>query len=267
LALGGSGWLNAQHQEGKLVPRFSASEHGQLRTLYSHCRGDEDCDPPLVCLTGLLLVKPFCTASECMTDQDCREGFSCRSLAVGQRIVRLCAVDGEVDEGGPCLKIPKRPGQGCKRGLICAGDICGRPCQLEEPHGCPSGFFCGSEDAEGPVCLPTCEDRSCSEGMQCVRIGQSASVCARVHGRECQVKPCPAEQKCEVVTSATRPGHVWMTCLTPCGEQGLHCPEGSLCVGRACRRTCDAGTTNSCGPDESCQMIAPDIPGLCAFDT
>ncbi len=264
LALEGPKPLSAQNGDGKLVPRFSATEHGHLHTLYGHCRGDEDCDPPLVCLTGLLLVKPFCTASECMTSQDCREGFSCRSLAVGQRIVRLCAVDGEVDEGGPCLKIPKRPSQGCKRELICAGDICGRPCAPEEPQSCPPGFFCGSEDVEGAACLPTCEGRPCTQGEQCVRITQGASVCARVHGRECQLEPCPAEQKCEVVTSATRPGHAWMKCLPPCGEQ--QCPEGWLCVGGACRRMCETGTASTCGPEETCQMLAPGLPSLCAFD-
>jgi hypothetical protein len=263
---GASGLQPPTHFDSRLVPRFSAEEHGHLRTLFSHCSGDEDCEAPLVCLRGLLLVRPFCTASECLTDLDCKDGFSCHPLAVGERVVRLCAVNGEVEEGGSCQKIPSRPSMGCKPELICAAGLCARPCSSQPSLSCPPGFFCSSEDEEGPVCLPTCEGRACPQEQQCVHLEQGASVCARVHGTECQRTPCPAEQKCEVSAPAKRPGEVWMRCARSCANQEPLCPHGWTCVAQVCRRACEQGEPGTCGPGEACKRMEPAQPGLCAFD-
>lgn len=258
---------NATGADHRLVPRYSPEEHGHLRTLYGHCSGDEDCEAPLICLKGLLLIRPFCTASECVTDLDCSQGFSCRSLPMGQRVVRLCAVDGQVDEGGRCQRIPVRPGSGCKPGLVCAAGLCVRPCLPQALPSCPPGFFCGSEDVEGPVCLPTCEGRSCPQDQHCVRLQQGASICARVHGTECQQAPCPAPRKCEVFAPAKREGEVWMRCTSPCTQQAPPCAEGWTCVAGVCRRVCEREDAGTCGPAEMCKALEPDGPGLCAFDT
>lgn len=264
---GASEHLKAAGEEGRLVPRYSAEEHGHLRTLFSQCSGDENCEAPLVCLKGILLVRPFCTASECVTDLDCKEGSSCHSLAVGQRVVRLCAVNGEVDEEGECQKIPSRPDRGCRPGLICAAGLCAAPCQPDSPQSCPPGFFCSSEDVEGPACLPTCTGRSCPEGLQCVLLKQGASVCARVHGAECQQHPCPSAQRCEVFTPSKRKGEVWLRCSSPCETQGPPCPNGWMCVAGTCRQTCEQDKPGMCGPGETCKVLESDQPGLCAFDS
>jgi hypothetical protein len=253
-------------RDGGLVPSLSPEVRGPLPTFLRSCQGDEDCDAPLICLRGLPLVKPFCTASDCVTNVDCQEGFTCRALAVGPHVVRLCAVEGQVEEGGPCQRLPRRQSEGCKPGLVCAAGLCGRPCLPEGPRSCPQGFLCSSGDVEGPACLPTCEGHPCPEGQQCVRLRQGASVCARVHGTECQRTPCPEGLVCDVVAPPSRKGEVWMQCERPCDKQGPPCPEGRICAGERCRLVCEQGKTGTCGPDEVCVGLEPEKPGLCAFN-
>jgi hypothetical protein len=261
---GGPVFPDTRH--GKLVPLMSREEHGHLPSFLRECHGDEDCDAPLICLRGLPLVKPYCSASECTTSQDCNEGFSCRSFAIGPHEVRLCAVNGQVGEGEPCYALPKRQEVGCREGLSCVGGLCGRPCDPNAPRDCSQGFFCSAGGVEGPVCLPTCEGTTCPEGQQCIRLKQSASVCARVHGTECQRTPCPAEQVCDVITPPQHKAEVWMQCGIPCDKDGTPCPEDRLCIAGRCTRTCEDGRSDTCGPGQVCRERAPGKPGLCSFD-
>ncbi|MGZ3457034.1 MAG: hypothetical protein ACXU86_00870 [Archangium sp.] len=265
---GGLGAPRMHKTDSRLVPQLSAEERSQLLTYLRPCGEDRDCDAPLVCLRGVLMMKSVCISSQCATDLDCSRGFSCRSVPVGPHMVRLCGVQGRAREGEWCLKMPPDQEAGCAPGLVCANGQCRLPCRPEEPPGCPEGFFCGAEnDVEGPACLPTCEGRSCPEGQQCVRLDEGASICARVHGPDCQRAPCPAEQQCEVsLPPGERRGEVWTTCTRPCDERGSPCPDGFMCIARRCRQRCEPGVPGACGPEKKCTRFPEREFGLCTFD-
>jgi hypothetical protein len=262
------GRLTTSTQQGgdrHLVPRLSPEEKRQVPTFMRACRQDADCDAPLVCVKGILGRQPACAASECGVDTDCEEGFSCRALAVGHHVVRMCAADGEAKAGEKCMTVPLIRKLGCEQGLRCAGRLCGRACRPESPQSCPEGFFCGAtEEADGPACLPTCEARTCPEGQQCVQVGQGASVCARVPTMNCQREPCPAGQVCDVERSIRQRGVVWMKCAQPCERQNPSCPEGFVCAFRHCSRTCEPGVADACGPGQRCTQVEG-YPPICMF--
>ncbi|HSP77977.1 MAG TPA: hypothetical protein VLQ93_05585, partial [Myxococcaceae bacterium] len=118
----------------RLVPRLSTEAQRRLTTFLRSCRGQEDCEAPLVCLWGVARMRPYCTASECMTDVDCAGGFSCRALTVVNAVVRLCGASGRASEGARCRKLPRSQEEGCAPGLVCASGWCGRPCHPQEPR-------------------------------------------------------------------------------------------------------------------------------------
>ncbi len=250
----------------RLVPWVPLEEQRQRLTFLRPCQGDEECVAPLICLQGVPLVKPYCTASECVTDKECDAGFTCRSLEVGPHVVRLCGIEGRAKQGERCWKLSNQQESGCEPGLVCASGWCGRPCQPQEPRSCPEGFFCGTEDVEGPACLPSCEGQSCPDGQRCVRLKHGASICARVLGMDCQQEPCPEEQECSVALPAKHEREVRMRCVRPCGEQAPPCPEGFACAAERCLQRCGPGVAGTCSPEEKCVESQRHAPGICILD-
>jgi hypothetical protein len=239
--------------DAKIAPVLSPDERRRLMTYERACDGSGECEPPLGCFFNTQLLHKYCTDSRCKTDQDCQEGTVCltfRSVKGGPR-VRYCSREGLRKEGEPCIDVYDAREAGCIRELLCQSRRCGRPCRLEEPASCPEGFFC-RKGPDGPSCLPTCEGRACPDGRQCVQFEEGVSVCAEVHGRNCQRTPCPGEQKCSVRDSFEHPKEVWMTCLIPCGGGNSSCPEGFICQSQYCRKSCDPGIPEACGPHYKC---------------
>jgi hypothetical protein len=157
---------------------------------------------------------------------------------------------------------------GCIPGLVCTDRKCRRPCQPQEPRSCPDGYFCGTADVEGPTCLPSCEGRSCPEGQRCVALDHGMSVCARVHGMDCQLNPCSAEQVCDVsLSSRESQVDALMKCALTCNEQGASCPDGFSCIEGRCRQRCRSESSDSCGPLEKCVGASERYLGFCVFDT
>lgn len=245
---------------------LSPGERQGLLTYGRSCQRSGECESPLGCLFNTRFMASYCTDSRCVTDQDCAEGFACRIMPLRDGIsrVRICALVGVRKEGEPCLASSDTREDGCGPGLSCQGR-CGRPCRLEEPGTCPTGFFC-NDSLYGPSCLPTCEGRSCPEGLQCIRADKVASVCVAVHGQNCQQQSCPEGQKCLVSESPDRPGEAWMECVTFCGSGGRSCPEGLVCHQSRCRTPCDPSIPGACEPHQKCHRASDSQPWTCEPD-
>jgi hypothetical protein len=243
-------------------PLLSQSKKLKLSTFERPCRNAEDCEPPLACLDLGGPRSSLCVASECQTDLQCKEGFSCRVLATpgAGPLVRFCVPEGPHGEGHPCHEAPARKEDACQRGLICAG-WCGRSCKLDEPSICPQGFFCEG-GLNGPSCLPSCTPGDCPTGKQCVHFRGRIAACMPVRGENCQEIPCPSGQKCTFSYSPAD-DQIAMECVQPCDETHPACPQGSICFSSTCRRVCDSSKNTGCGPDEQCVFHPDDQFSLC----
>jgi hypothetical protein len=248
---------------GKSIsPLLSWSERHELLSFERPCRTSKDCDPPLGCLDIDGGGNSFCVASECLSDLQCPEGFTCRVLKSwgDGLLVRFCVPRGKVSEGTLCVEAPANNLGACRPGLICAG-WCGRPCQLDDPSSCPQGSFCANS-LNGPACLPSCTEDSCLSGQQCIRFNEAVSACATVAGENCQRTPCPKERKC---TYSYSPGHnrVQMECVSPCDEKAPSCPGGHICFWSACRRLCDRAGLAACEPGDQCVYLPVEKISMC----
>lgn len=251
-----------------IVPRLSPEQLSGLPTWRRSCSVDEDCDAALVCLRGQPMIEPACVASVCSTDMDCNEGFACRPVQVGTRVVHVCGAMGTATEGQWCLKLPRLQRSACLPGLICAANRCGRRCQVDGAQGCPLGFSCKNLDVDGGVCSPDCEKFPCSAGTQCVRLVKGHSVCARVQGRDCQNgEACTAPQVCTVSLGGARETpDARMQCLLPCEPQGPPCPQGEVCLVSRCRQRCTGSEDPSpCAPTEMCEVEPGASTGACVL--
>lgn len=265
-----TGWHRLQDKplgELEISPVLSFEERLKRVTYQRECGKQKPCEPPLGCLPYPGLFKAYCTDSECVTDAQCQDGFSCQVLRTwgdGPR-VRACVPIGIRKEGQRCTSIPADREEACGAGLICGADWCGRPCKREDPTSCSEGFFC-ADMTPGPLCLPTCEARGCPEGQHCVSFNQGASTCATVHGPNCRQSGCGAGQECVVLQREDRPGEVWMHCATPCGGEKPPCTEETVCHRSYCRRPCDPEAPGDCGPGYSCGRFEENGPWVCRFD-
>jgi hypothetical protein len=254
--------------EAKVVPMLSPGERQRLMTYERPCMGRKDCEAPLGCFFNTRSRWMYCTDSRCMTDQQCSEDMVCRTLKTvgGGPPIRHCTLVGVRKEGEPCSEMSPLREAACERGLLCQSRRCGRPCRLDEPGNCLEGFFC-REGLNGPSCLPTCEGRSCSEDQDCVRLDEGVSVCAQVHGQNCQRTPCPGQQECFVQNPFSHPREAWETCLIPCGETGTTaCPEGFVCQMSYCRKSCDPAVPDACGPHYKCYRYSEKYAWTCDPD-
>jgi len=254
--------------DAKVIPMLSPAERERLMTYERPCTGRKDCEPPLGCFFNTRSRWMYCSDSRCMTDQQCPEDMVCRTLKTqgGGPPIRHCALVGERKEGDPCVEMSSLRTAACERGLLCQHHRCGRPCRLDDSGSCPEGFLC-RDGLNGPSCLPTCESRSCPEGQQCVRLDEGVSVCAEVHGEDCQQTPCPDGQKCSVQAPFDHPREVWMTCLLRCDEKNpSSCPEGFVCEMSYCRKSCDPAVPNACGPHYKCYRYSERYAWTCDPD-
>jgi len=252
----------------EVVPMLSPAERQGLMSYERPCGGNKDCEPPLGCFFNTRSRWMYCTDSRCMMDQQCAEDMVCRAMrTVGSGpAIRQCTLVGLRKEGEQCVELPSSREHACQRDLFCQGGRCGRPCQLDEPDTCPEGFFC-RQGLNGPSCLPTCEGRACPQGHTCVRLEETLSVCAEVHGQDCQRTPCPGTQKCSVWAPLNHPREVWMTCLLHCDEKNpSSCPEGFVCEMSYCRKSCDPAIPNACGPHYKCYRYSERYAWTCDPD-
>jgi hypothetical protein len=252
------------HKGRPVSPVLAFEERLRLQSYHRECTRRTDCEPPLGCLSDTRVRRTYCADSECVTDIQCPDGFACLPLPTVDDgpLVRYCIPPGLRKEGERCLPIPREPDHGCEVGLLCGADWCGRPCRLEDPTSCPSGFFC-ADTVPGPACRPTCEGRTCPEGQRCIRDQEGASACAVVHGPDCQHIPCPEGRKCLGGFGIDHPGHVWMTCYPECGEGLPSCPESFVCDRGSCRRRCDPVEPDTCELGFQCRRRDDDQPWLC----
>lgn len=251
----------------QISPVLTYEQRSNLQTYRRECLRKEDCEPPLGCLLDTRAGWFYCTDSECATDAQCPEAFTCQPHPTRDGpLVRTCIPPGIRKQGENCISIPVGPQQACEPGLLCAEGWCGRPCQREDPESCPEGFFCG-DTTPGPACLPTCEAMPCPSGLRCVRDERvGASSCAVVHGQDCQLNPCPNGGKCMAVFGSSKAGQVWMECYPQCNKDLPPCPEGFLCEGRVCRKACDPSRPEVCEPGFKCLRRIEQQPWTCQPD-
>jgi hypothetical protein len=200
-----------------LSPMLSLEERRQLLTFERRCEKGEDCETPLGCLPLSSQGPSFCVASECETDLQCEQGMACQVLETlenGPR-VRFCVPIGKRKEGEPCLRGASIHKNACEEGLLCAG-FCGRRCEEDVPESCPGGYTC-QRGPEGFSCLPTCQNRVCSAGQECIDLSGGVSVCASVIGQNCQRQSCEAGARCSVAYPRLEQGQlrIKMECVLP----------------------------------------------------
>jgi hypothetical protein len=141
--------------------------------------------------------------------------------------------------------------------LICNAGFCGRPCSPGRSPACLEGSVCHHGNNE-PACLPSCLQSGCSSGKQCIRISGDFSICATVHGQDCDKQPCSPGEECrhEVGFQWNEEEVVDMSCARPCSEkEGRLCPEGFICFNGYCARLCNEEIPGSCGAGERCARI------------
>jgi hypothetical protein len=247
-----------------LSPVLSVEERRQLLTFERACERREDCESPLGCLRGPT-GRALCVASECQTDLQCEQGRVCRTLRTLDNgpLVRSCELAGTAREGEPCSEFATQLSSACEAGLIC-NTHCGRPCKLEDSSSCAEGFFCAEGSPEGPSCLPTCRGRACPEGQRCVAFRGGLSVCATLHGEDCEQVACPQGQECRTAYVPGQPGRVKRECVTRCDEQ-RPCPQGRVCHAGNCHTPCDVDAASPCGPDQRCVFFPVARRWFCAL--
>ena len=263
LAIGGSisiWWLRDRLSTGARAsqPPVYRSDQRALPTYKRKCLRQADCDYPLVCMPDPRVGALWkCMASECETDAHCELGFVCTPFNnPGLPTIRFCLPQGTQEEGERCEDFNLKEERGCLPGLICIWGYCGRPCDSGDPSTCPRGFVCHGRN-DPPACLPSCLRGGCPPDKECIRMDGEFSVCATVHGQNCDKQPCPAGEACRRELGHFRSKAVNMWCAIPCNEKdGGSCPAGSICWGNECSRPCDERDAGSCGPDEECTMTA-----------
>jgi hypothetical protein len=248
----------------RISPILSPEERRQFQTFEKPCQRQGECESPLGCVDIYTGGPRFCIASECLTDAQCREGFTCRalpSLKDGPR-VRRCVLVGTQKEGQPCVPSADTRDEACEQALLCHA-FCGRPCDLDVPTSCPDGFAC-QQGPSGPSCLPHCKDRACPDGQECIHQGSEFPMCAAVHGLNCQRTPCSEGQRCFIsYRSGARGAWVEMECAVPCAEGKTPCAEGFICDFGICRQRCEPNGTRECDSHRKCGYLPVEEAWLC----
>jgi hypothetical protein len=253
--------------DARLSPVLTEEERRQLMTYGRDCVHRADCDAPLGCLPNTRARRTYCTDSQCETDAQCPERFSCVPLHTVEEgpLVRFCIPAGVRKEGESCIEVPRTQEYACEPGLRCADGWCGRPCQLDNPASCPDGLRC-TDFSPGPTCRPTCEGRTCPPGKACIRDPSGASVCAVVYGFDCQDMPCPSGKECSALFASSRPGRVWMSCVPECSKESPLCPQGRICTQGSCLKPCEPNGPNVCEEGFRCYRFVESQPWACRHD-
>lgn len=251
-------------QEPVVIPMLHPVEREGTLTYGRECQDNSECDPRLRCFFSMVTQTSYCVDSRCMTDRDCPEGLACQTYETdaGRALIKACSRVGVRKEGEGCELFTREPGSGCEQGLVCQW-TCGRPCTPGGSTTCPAGFFCNALPT-GAACQPTCEGRTCPGGQQCIDLGGQVSVCAKVHGTNCQATACGPGQDCSARTYPWAPGEVWMQCSQTCGlEESPPCPDDTTCATYRCRSVCSSDQESSCAEGYECQS-RPGQPSICA---
>jgi hypothetical protein len=249
-----------------LIPMLSPVDREGVLTYGRGCHTDSDCDPRLRCFYSMVVQSSYCVDSRCMTDRDCPDEHACQTYRTSndKALIKACSVVGPRKEGEVCNVFTRDLEYGCERGLICHAR-CGRPCQPGVPSTCPAGFFCEGA-ITGAACQPTCEGRTCPDGQRCVTVEGKSSICATIHGQDCQATPCAPGKACSVAASPWSVHEVWMQCLQPCQVKGAApCPEGTVCDVHRCRKSCAPDDPTACAEGFTCRNL-PGLPAICAPD-
>jgi len=250
--------------EARVVPILARAETRALPTYGHSCQDPKDCDAPLACLSFFPATDGVCVDSECMTDAQCEQGFTCRTRkAPGDgALVRQCVLVGSRQEGQPCFDSAAEPEEACGQALFCVDGHCGRPCQLDVPTSCPAGFVCRA-GLDGPSCHPFCKGGDCPTGQECVSPGTDEARCMIVQGENCQRNPCAEGLECDITSTPEK--EAWsarMECLLPCDDKRA-CPEDSMCFLGGCRRRCGPEAKDVCGPRKRCVQFPVDKFWVC----
>ncbi len=232
------------HAKERVAPIVPPHEQQALQTFGLDCSGGGDCEAPLGCLYFAGEREGFCGGSTCQVDFQCGEDWMCRTVRTlgGGAPIRTCVPPGMRQEGEACVQTLGMEEQTCALGLRCNSGWCGRSCQPDQPTSCPQGFFC-REGLDGPSCLPTCEAAGCSEGQECISLGEGISVCAVVRGENCQKAPCSGGGLCSVWPPRYKESRLElkMACSrVSCSDSGPACPPGTSCVQGLCRHPGDS---------------------------
>lgn len=249
-----------------LIPMLSIMERAGTLTYQRECSTDNDCDPRLRCLLGTGTSYRYCVDSRCMTDRHCPDGFSCLAFLTDsdKEMINACVLIGHRKEGEVCSPLSGELEYGCERGLPCQAR-CGRPCVSSNSTACPVGYFC-DEDPTGATCQPTCEGRVCPDGQRCVALGGHRSICAKVHGQDCQLAPCASGQTCTFNDYPQSAHDVWMKCVQRCNMgSAAPCPDGTVCINHGCIKTCTLDDSAACGEGYRCKRL-PEQPAVCSPD-
>lgn len=251
-------WRPAPNPGGHLLsPMLPHEERLQLTMYHRDCAVSSDCGPPLGCVLDSRKNAQYCSDSECITDAQCPDDLVCREVAsYGEGpLVRFCIPIGNRLEGEECTPLSGTKDAHCAAGLLCGGKevphTCGRPCHKGDADACPAGFFCADTVPE-PICRPTCEERNCPAGQQCVRFDEGVSLCAVIYGPHCQQAPCPQDRECEVSAEPALPRKVWMECVQQCGEGSPPCDAGMVCDIHSCKPSCTPQSPDPCGAGYHC---------------
>lgn len=259
-----------QYVRGRSIsPVLTSEERAQLGTYHRNCGKKAPCEPPLGCLTDTRAKAAYCTDSQCITNAQCPDNQECQLLATrGQDpLVWRCVPVGLREEGELCVEIASNREGACGPGLRCGGKsgFCGRACRLGDESSCPTHFFC-VDDMPEPICLPSCAQRGCPEGQDCIHHEEGASACARVIGPRCQQTPCPRGQECKFIHSVELPDRIWSECEQRCGDHFPPCPDAQVCDGWSCKQPCDPKGPNTCDDGYRCFQRRPSSPWVCHPD-
>ncbi|ADO69095.1 uncharacterized protein STAUR_1291 [Stigmatella aurantiaca DW4/3-1] len=253
----------------QLSPVLDTEESTRRSTYRRECGLSQECEPPLGCVFDARIRSWYCTDSQCNTDVGCPEGQVCQSIATegDGPWVRFCVPVGSRMEGERCYELPGDKDAACSAGLLCVGQggWCARPCLSDTTEACPKGFFCARTLPE-PACLPSCEERGCPSGQQCILQEDGGRACVEVYGDNCQQTPCPQGRQCDVEQVPEHPNKVWMACRERCGEGLPPCFEGRVCDGWRCKPACAPQEVTACGAGYRCEKRRPDRPYACQPD-
>jgi hypothetical protein len=257
--------LHARHGE----PVLDKGQTSALITYRRKCQKQTDCEDPLICMFLPLGQARKCLANQCESDGDCEPGFMCSGPYTNTdgRSIHYCVVQGVRKEGERCDRYPTDEESGCQPGLRCNSGLCGRPCSPGRSSDCPEGFVCHPWN-NIPACLPSCLQSGCPSGKQCIRVSGEFSLCATLHGQDCDKQPCPPGEEC-VRQLGYQFGEkaVDMWCALPCSEkEGRLCPEGFHCYNGDCARVCNDEIPESCGAGKECRRVLTDTgttTGVC----
>jgi hypothetical protein len=187
------------------------------------CSGDE-CGSGRACVDGACVVclgGGRVVGAECTCASDCASGLCNEGRCGGECLVDGCEA-GLVCEGNPaacreCLGVSDAPdGAGCgcnadcASGLECIGDLCGRPCDIDEQ--------CGSDECFHSLRVPA----SCGPiDAACTFTGDVAAGGACVCNADCGFDA-------PLCVLAVVGGELRRSCSARCGPEQL-CPSGTSC--------------------------------------